>query len=327
MSNNTILLKKGHYPWPDLISTHIDRMEKEYYGMVDRELAFMSESAREKFKRFRLDITTARMFPMPIAYERILPMMKFMLWITAFDDYYEYCSFKELDLLREYSLAVLTEAAEPSPDRHLENLIAQIRDEFSTFMPLEWMGRFAVVFNDFIQYGMLEEVSFKAAHTPPPLSLFLIFREYCIGMRPFIPFADVQMDYVLPKYIDNHPLLLRFKTLTARIIAWQNDLRSWPKEVGRETEVINTIFVLQRERNWSFEQANEEVFRMHNAAIAEFVELEKTMPYFGRHNEKVKEYLYLLGVMIQGLNSWYDDTERYLHGAKGYAEPEYKTTM
>lgn len=322
MTNYKILLKKGHYPFPDLISPHIDRLAKAYIEMIDTGCAFLSDSAREKYKRMRLDLTTARMFPMPVDYERIRPCMIMMLWITVFDDYYEFCSYKELDELRERALTVLT-GTEQSPADPLDRLIATMRDEFRAFMPSDWMARFSKVFNEFMLYGMLEEVAFKEVHTPPPLSLFLVFREYCIGMRPFIPFADVQMDFVLPQRIDEHPLILRFRTLTSRIIAWQNDLRSWPKELGRKTEVINTIFVLERERKCTFEEANEEVFRMHNDAIAEFMELAATLPDFGPYHDKVKEYVYLLGVMIQGLNTWYDDTARYLHEAKGYPEPEY----
>jgi len=67
--------------------------------------------------------------------------------------------------------------------------------------------------------------------------------------------------------------------------AWHNDLHSLPKELARESEVFNLVFVLQKEYNISLEEAVKRLVKEHDECITEYVELENSPPDFGVHQK------------------------------------------
>jgi hypothetical protein len=106
------------------------------------------------------------------------------------------------------------------------------------------------------------------------------------------------------------------------VIAWQNDIHSLPKEMAKGTEVFNLVFVLQQEYNLSLKDACEQAFRIHNEELAQALALHTEYREFGEYQEHVDKFVYYTGVGLQGVNSFYLETERYRHGGVGFAWPE-----
>lgn len=103
----------------------------------------------------------------------------------------------------------------------------------------------------------------------------------------------------------------------------QNDFHSLPKELAKGTEIFNLMMVLQKEYNLSLEEACRKGLRIHDTALAEFIELAATLPDFGENHQQVVRYIDCMGIMTQGVNTFYlTDTRRYLHGGIGFAWPE-----
>jgi hypothetical protein len=82
--------------------------------------------------------------------------------------------------------------------------------------------------------------------------------------------------------------------------------------------VFNLIIVLQHEYNISLEKACVEAKRIHDEYLTEYITLSKSFRGFGKYQDQVDKYVQYLGMMLQGVNSFYFDTERYRPGGEGF---------
>ncbi|MFX1704491.1 terpene synthase family protein [Chitinophaga sp. CC14] len=319
--NSKDYLPCGYYPWPDLISPHAEQMGKDMDGWIDNDYTFLTEKQREKYKRMKLHICTARMWP-DLTYEQSIPCNRFMLQYVAFDDQVEHSSLEEIQQLRNRCTAIL-KGDQPRPEENaIYQHMALIRDEFRALMPEIWVERFIYYFYQSVRYGIELEYPYKITQRPPSLTLFKTIREYSVLMRPYLIFGEIESGLVLPEHIFEHIVVQKIISHMTLVIAWQNDIHSLPKEMAKGTEVFNLVFVLQQQYNLSLEDACKEAFRIHNEEMAELLTLHAEYREFGEYQEHVDKFFYYAGVGIQGVNTFYLETERYLHGGVGFAWPE-----
>ncbi|WP_257667925.1 terpene synthase family protein [Parapedobacter tibetensis] len=315
------------YPWPNLINPHVDQMGKDMDAWIDNDYTFLTEKQREKYKKMRLHACTARMVPQA-SYEQAMPCNRFMLFHVAMDDQLEHAPLEEIEHQRERFTAILKGDNLAPGENGLYRHAALLRDEYLVFMPAEWMERFTEDFYRTTRYGIEVETPYKKATRPPSLALFKAIREYSVNMYPYLCWAEIQTGFVLPKHIAEHSILQRLRALMVRVIAWQNDFHSLPKELAKKTEVFNLILVLQQEHHISLAEACIEGLRIHNEDLTEFIALNDEFRGFGIYQEQVDNYIYHLGLMIQGINTFYiQDTMRYLPGGSGFAWPEVETGL
>ncbi|MDR6403531.1 MULTISPECIES: terpene synthase family protein [Chryseobacterium] len=311
------------YPWPDLVNPHFDQLKEDLEGWLDTDFTFLSPKTRETYKQMGLHGATARMLAIAPTYEHARACNRFMIWITTFDDYCGLCTVDELDQAHKRIIGIL-KGDMPDINAHPhDKIMAIIRDEYLAVTSPEWLEVFTYFMDRYMVYGMRAEAPYKTTGVFPPRAYFMIFREYSIAMYAYEPWAELGLGFVLPKHISAHPVIQRIQALTARIMSWQNDVYSVKKEIMRKGEVINLVLIIQHEQNISLDEAIQEVVRIHDADVAEFVALHASLPDFGDWHESVDKYVLYQGMMIQGLNSWYlKDTLRY-HSNDQYAEKEY----
>ena len=204
---------------------------------------------------------------------------------------------------------------------------AKIRDEFLEFMPRSWMDRFTQSFHRITRYGVEDEMPYKAAKKTMSLAFYEINREYTVLMYPYLEMIEAETGFLLSDDVYNHPLIQRLRVLTSRIVGWQNDIQGLNKELSLETETSNLVIVLQRERELSLQDALTAAMEIHDKDLAEFVALEKLLPEFGSCQRQVERYVLGLGTFIQGVNSFYLDTTRYLPGGAGFAWPSQEPSL
>lgn len=318
-------LPLNYYPWPNLVNSHIAQMGRDMDSWIDNDYTFLTDEQKVKYKKMRLHACTACMWP-DLTYEQAIPCNRFMLQYVVLDDQLEDSSLQEIQQQRIRCTAIL-KGDEPGPDENaLYQHLAILRNEFRAFMPEIWMERFIYYFYQSFRYGIELEYSFKVTNLPPSLSLFQVIREFSVLMRPYLIFGEIESGLVLPNHIIEHPIILKIISLIVRVVAWQNDIHSLPKEMAKGTEVFNLIFVLQREYHLSLEEACTEALRIHNADLEEVIALHRDYREFGEYQEHVDKFFYYAGVGLQGVNTFYlQETERYLHGGVGFAWPEEKS--
>ncbi|SHE95751.1 terpene synthase family protein [Chryseobacterium sp. OV279] len=324
--NSKDYLPRGHYPWPDLINPHAEQMGKDMDGWIDNDYTFLTEKQRKTYKRMRLHMCTARMWP-DLTYEQTIPCNRFMLQYVALDDQVENSSLEEIQQLRTRCVDILR-GAEPKPEENaLYQHMALIRDEFRALMPDIWVERFIYYFYQSFRYGIELEYPYKIAQRPPSLTLFKTIREYSVLMRPYLILGEIESGLILPEHIFEHIVVQKMISHLTLVVAWQNDIHSLPKEMAKGTEVFNLVFVLQQEYNLSLKDACEQAFQIHNEELAKVLALHAEYREFGEYQEHVDKFVYYAGVGLQGVNSFYLETERYQHGGVGFAWPEISNDM
>ncbi|SFN05460.1 hypothetical protein SAMN05421594_0675 [Chryseobacterium oleae] len=319
--NSKDYLPRGHYPWPDLINPHAEQMGKDMDGWIDNDYTFLTEKQRKTYKRMRLHMCTARMWP-DLTYEQTIPCNRFMLQYVALDDQVEHSSLEEIQQLRTRCVDILRGAEPKSEENALYQHMALIRDEFRALMPDIWVERFIYYFYQSFRYGIELEYPYKIAQRPPSLTLFKTIREYSVLMRPYLILGEIESGLVLPEHIFEHIVVQKMISHMTLVVAWQNDIHSLPKEMAKGTEVFNLVFVLQQEYNLSLKDACEQAFQIHNEELAKVLALHAEYREFGEYQEYVDKFVYYAGVGLQGVNSFYLETERYQHGGVGFAWPE-----
>ncbi|REC63067.1 hypothetical protein DRF65_07515 [Chryseobacterium pennae] len=315
-------LPLNYYPWPNLMNPHVEQMGKDMDAWIDNDYTFLTELQKIRYKKMRLHACTACMWP-HLTYEQAVPCNRFMLQYVVLDDQVEDSLPEEVEYLRTRCTAILRGDQPTSEENALYQHMALIRDEFKAFMPEVWVERFIESFYITIRYGIELEHPYKTANRPPSLALFQVLREYSVLMFPYLTFGEIESGLILPPHILEHPVVKRMITLLVRIIAWQNDIHSLPKELAKGTEIFNLIFVLQQENQLSLQEASAEALRIHNKDLEELLALQNEYREFGEYQEHVDQFIYYSGIGIQGVNTFYlQETERYRHGGAGFAWPE-----
>ena len=313
-----------HYPWPYAVGPFAGSFNEEEIQWIDTDYTFMSEDTRKMYKKHALAEATSYMFPAAGKMELLRPFVRFMLWLTIFDDYYELCPLHELRGIRDHVMDVMLGAPPEKDDIGLVRQVALSRDEFRPYANDYWFERWAKGFYRYITYGVMEETPYKHSDRYPTVDNLLMIREYSISMYTFGEPVELSIGYIVPRHISEHPVIERSKALMCRIIAIQNDLASLRKELDIKSEKLNIVIVLQHEHNISLEEACKETMRIHDDYVNELERLHKGLSHFSFYDENVEKFIYHMKLMISGLGVWYykGHSVRYA-GSKNFPVPEY----
>ncbi|NML39982.1 hypothetical protein HHL17_22465 [Chitinophaga sp. G-6-1-13] len=301
------------YPWPTIPAPYPDYFAKEEAGWLDADYTFMAEEAVRKYKGHCLADGASYMAPTTINIDHLRPMARFFLWLTLYDDYYELWPVKRLAEERDRIIDIMLGESPKAGDIGLYRQAAIFRDEFLSFMPYEWMERLAKSMYRYTTYGIMEEHRYRTEKRFPSILNLTYLREYAIGMYPYGDLVEPGINFALPRYIAEHPVIMRLRTLLCRVMFIQNDWYTLEKEMAEESEVCNMILALRHHHKISLEEAMEEARRMHDEYVKEMVGLQDNLPDFGDHQKAVENYVFHLGLNITGLNDWYNAmTVRYI---------------
>jgi hypothetical protein len=308
------------YPFPSVISPFEVRIREEVNSWLDNEYTFLSEEVREKYKRYDFGSSVAHALPYVKEYHLMLPCARYMLSGFVLDDCLEHNSFQEMDIVRERIVAILNGTQHISPqDNALYREVAKLRDEL-IHLPEEWYKRFIESINNTLR-GIQDENIYKKDNQFPPLVHLRLIREQSVAVHPLSLLIILEQDGVmLPADVFDHPVMQYLRTLTARMLADQNDFVSLPKELTRgDKEIINIVLSIRHEENISLRDAYRKAMDFHYRDLADFITLQKSLPPFGIYQEAAETYVLYLTAIIQGISTWTTNNYRYSSG--GYAEP------
>ena len=178
---------------------------------------------------------------------------------------------------------------------------------------------------DGVLIGYRQEKKYMEADVPPPLPIYTIIREDTSGGLPFCRYVCMQKNFrELPDMVLDHPVLVRMYALAARMIGCHNDFISLPKEIHRKGDVINIVKVMKQDYQLSWEEAYLKALDFHDQYKKEFMLLYDHLPDFGKWQALAKDFVFALGISLQGVYSWHThDKHRYVPG--GYVEGEYNS--
>lgn len=302
------------YPWPHIAPAHPYYFtEEERQWLVEDYKPFMSE-ASEKIKGHNLANGASWMSPTTTNIDHLRPIARFFIWLTLYDDYYERWPVDKVAIERDRIIGVMLGDTPKSTDIGLYWQIAKCRDEFLTYMPSEWMERLAKNLYRYTTYGIMEEAPYRLEGRYPSLLRLQFMREYTIAMYVYGDMIEAGTNFMLPKIIIAHPVIMRLRTLLCRIMSIQNDWYTLEKEMADgQFEVCNHILVLMHQNKLSLEEAMQETERIHDSYVEEMDAIQKDLPDFGIYQKETENYVYHILLNITGLDDWYNgDTVRYI---------------
>lgn len=316
---------RPHYPFPDLVSPHMDDLVEEYYEWIDIDCQFESEKAREAHKRHRLTDIAARGFPW-LTLEELRPVARFTAILAILDDYMDYRGRDELNKVKEEVSALLSgqNGSEPGPGFYRQMYMVR-RDALTCGMPRHLYQQFVdSILSLMTGYG--DEKQHNTAGRPPPWPVFQEIRRQTSGGVCYAKYMSMQKNYrLLPDRVLLHPMVLRMHDLVGSLIGYHNDFISLPKELSRKGDVINLIITVQHEFGLSLKEACRRALEIHDRDLEEFIRLQSNLPDFGEWQRTAQEYVTDLGIMVQGVYSWHTkNSGRYVPGA--YVEPEHESS-
>ncbi len=313
------------YPWPTIHSPLSEALEEESFTWYREDHDWIPPDQLEKYRSQKLSQCAAGMSPTITSVDRLRPITRMFICITLFDDYFEVTPVEELEPLRDRICEVLL-GATPHPDEpgYLRQM-AQARREWLEYMPEAWMERYAYSNWQYLTYGVMEEFPFRLNNTRPSIARCLMLRQHAIWILPYTDMAEASAGLFVPDHIFKHPTIQRIRVLAAIIIAMANDISTVEKEMRRENEIMNTIFIIQHERSVTMQEACSETFRIHDESVEEMFSLQRCLPDFGPHNKLVEDYVNTITMEITGLNHWYfhSGTRRYQGDHNKFIIPQY----
>ncbi|MGK9120358.1 terpene synthase family protein [Olivibacter jilunii] len=319
-------MQRPEYPFPNLISPFAQEMREIYYNWIDTDYTFHSEKARETHKKHVLTDIAARGLPFLKTLDELFPIASFAANGAMMDDYFDHCSHEEMCRIRQRSIAILSgqEKEEPTDFGIFRQFYLIRQRAIKCDMPQRLYDKFIASIHTLL-IGYQDEKRYMKADTIPPFPVYLVLREDTSGGLPFCKYVAMQKDFRnLPDEVLEHPHILSLHTLAALMIGVHNDIISLPKELSRKGDVINIVKVIHNENNVSWEEAYKMALDYHDKLLNEFKILHEHLPNFGRWQELAYDYVYTIGIMIQGVYAWHtNDKSRYVPG--GYVEPEYQS--
>ncbi|MFH6989058.1 hypothetical protein ACHRVW_15055 [Flavobacterium collinsii] len=313
-------LKGWEFDNNQLLSPYADQLVADTNGIMET-YEMLTEENRKKYILMKPALITARMLPDASAtYEHMGMCNRITIWMLLQDDFYELATRQDIESHRQRFEALWQGGPLLPGDNGILKQVALSVKELSPLMSPRWKQRCIHLFNEYFTYGMGSEAHYKAECKCPPLAEFYHIREFAVAAHPYMICQDVMHQYELPIYAQNHPVIRHLTRLNTRIMAWQNDFYTLPKEIERDTEKINLVLVLQNEYKTSLENAYAEALKISDNDIQEFHKLYEALPDFGSYHQQVQRYVAYMMAQVQGLQLYYEhDTLRYTKEV--WAEP------
>ncbi|MCC2277727.1 terpene synthase family protein [Streptomyces sp. ET3-23] len=300
------------FPWKCEPHPCIDAMEDWVTESIEKHLGDLPRGATRKYKDQKLGAAAGVILPYG-SLERVRPAALAMLYTTVADDYYEFAEPEKTLAAADRMHNVILGAPAGPDDPGFLRLAAQAGQELRSFMPMEYVMRYAESLRAWLAHGVGRESAYRRARLIPPITELLAIRDYSIGVVFCLPLVELVLEQPLSPATAAHPLLGKLGKLVARMVVVQNDIASICREQERQGrgEVLNIILAVQHHWSLSLDLGYQYALHLGSRAADEFAFLQANLPDFGAETELVREYVGLLACMPGAWDGWYRTTLRY----------------
>jgi hypothetical protein len=323
MNRTGLVIPEIYCPFPsstfdDIPHPAAANAAREIYALID-ELDGGTSLLRDAAEEVRLGDFTGRVHPDATPQGLSLMMTCHLVffgheaWIDQSHDRSDQRSTLKLNEIYDRALEVYDGDSATSTD----TLIAHLLEHFGTAVRAsnrpEYSGQIRVATEGYLR-TQVWELDARNRREMPPLTIYQAMRrDTSAAVLDFVLFPLIY-DLKIPAGLLDHPVVRQLQAMHSNYLAWANDLLSLEKEM-KENGALNLVFVLQKERGLSLQQAI--------TAAAEMVRKE-AMAYLD-----LKDRLPRLGITLTGgLAGLLDQEERYQARAIAYQQraPRFSVT-
>ncbi|PRH84764.1 hypothetical protein C5L14_24800 [Labrys okinawensis] len=174
-----------------------------------------------------------------------------------------------------------------------------------------WRRRAQGHWREFLN-GWIIQADWRESGTRPNLYTFWEARRQVLGVRVMLDYLEAACGYEIDPRVINHLTIRRLCDLSVDVVFLVNDTFSYEREKHFQ-EANNFLMVLERERNWSLDQAVGECQRLVREAYREFHRLRSSlrqiavMPgYCGEKEwEQLEHYIGMWHDIMRGNYDWH----------------------
>ncbi|MFF3228812.1 terpene synthase family protein [Nocardia suismassiliense] len=303
------------YPWPCTPHPDTEAFAQFEVDWLDEAFTFLPEGSIPTYQAGFYSLSASHIRPYG-SFDRVKPSVRYMVYGTILDDYYEFADRDETEKAADRLFYLFLGAAPIAQDNGLLRICARAAQELTALMPLDFMVRHAASMRDYVRCGPGRESVYRRARVFPSVEECIAIRKLSIGVQPVLELGEVVMKRPLTPELVRHPLITRMGSLIAAMAAYQNDLFTWPREITliEQGEVMNTVLCVRHQWGLTLEQAHHYILERNQQAIEEFEYLKNNLPDFGADTELVREYITLISYIPNGWTAWYAQTKRYQSG-------------
>ncbi|EYF00967.1 terpene synthase family protein [Chondromyces apiculatus] len=234
----------------------------------------------------------------------------FVAWLFLADDQLDETDLgRELDRVASLHArfgAVLSGASPRPDDAKLTHALHDVRTRFVEIASPAWVDRFCHDTIGYFEANRWECENRRRQHIPS-LAEYIAMRPYTGAVIPCFDIILLTNAIDLPERIHDHPLVEATLLTANRIICYSNDILSLSKEI-RHGDVYNLVILIQHEQGCSREEAIARATRLHDAELATYLDLERSLTSFEA------PIATQLASLTAGLRAWiranYDWSER-----------------
>jgi len=202
----------------------------------------------------------------------------------------------EMKRVHERFLSVLAGASPTAHDSAAAHALADLRDRIRLRASPAGFARFTRRIRDYFA-AIRWEAGNRAGGVVPDLDTYCRMRLDTSAVYTCFELIEVTEEIVLPATVHDHPHTRQMGRLANNVTSWCNDIVSANKE-REQGDVHNLVIVLQHHHRMSLADTVAAAIRMHNAAVAAYLELEARLPSFGGPVDAA------LQRYVRGLRSW-----------------------
>jgi 5-epi-alpha-selinene synthase len=270
----------------------------------------------QKFRAARFELLTSLVYP-DADLDQLAICNDFITYLFYVDDQAEEDEAygKRPEVLQHYfeaHIAALREGARVSEGDAAGLLLMDIRARLVSRASQRWLRRFADDVQSYLLRGTLAGARHWTAGTVPGLEEYAAQRRWDSAVLCTQDLIVIAGPGELSADILRRPEWVELRNLCADVVAFTNDLVSYPKEVRRHGSPNNLLHVIVVHENRCLEDAIVRVIQIINDAVKEFERIAAALASQGPQiDARINHYLAAQRAWMIGNLCWSLETGRY----------------
>lgn len=301
-------------PFPEAISPHAEQIDRLSIDWLSRHRMLDRADQFARIEQARLGLLTARAYPLAPP-ETLQVIADWHIWLFALDD--GYCDESDfgaqpVDMIQMAArlLRVVDapdEAIPPGAGRCASGL-RDVRQRLESQASRAQLERWTATVHDYL-FGIVWEAANRSHRTIPSLGDYVPLRRLAGAVPTCLGLIDISLTSEIPADEWTDPRLQRLTRKAANLIAWDNDIFSYNKELSDHGALHNLVTVLANERQCAPQAAVDFAVAMHDAEVADFLRIESQIT--PTVSDVTRTYITGLKHWVRGFLDYAKESSRY----------------
>ncbi|QRV79773.1 terpene synthase [Ceratobasidium sp. AG-Ba] len=247
------------------------------------------------------------------------PSIDFLIWIFAFDDMFDEGNLRgniyATKIVIDNAMDVLRNPDTAKPGSKavaaLHDVFDRMRREASEATTDRFIHSAELYMN-----AVLEQNERRAVGSIPTVQEWIQLRRDVVAVQISFAVLEYSLGLDLPNQVHNHPVMFELELAANDIIAWTNDIYSFPAEYT-QGDPQSLVFILMYNERMDLQSAVNHVEQLICGRTRRYVNAKSRLPSFGpKIDPQIARYIRGLEYWIQGSIHWTFASPRYF-GANG----------